>query len=251
MSDGTRIPLADGAALACRFIAQIADVCERVAIAGSIRRGKASVGDVEIVVRPAQGFEERIAALLKSGVVRPRLNVRGNKIAVGKRYKALLMDNIPVDLFVVLPDRDWGPTMLLRTGPGDANQVLVTASGRINSNGDRGIAPDGLTWKDGAILWHGERIQTAEERDVFDLLDLPWVPPHMRTVAVYHRLAERTERIAGYRRAFVGHKPPPAGRDAVYWLVNEWVVPHFLAWPAFGEIIEQKELIDGLGIHPG
>ena len=52
MSEGQRIPLNKAIAISEEFIALISDACERVEVAGSIRRRSGSVGDVEICCIP-------------------------------------------------------------------------------------------------------------------------------------------------------------------------------------------------------
>ena len=52
MSEKRRWPLADARAVAERWLAMLAPVCERVQIAGSARREKPEVGDIELVYVP-------------------------------------------------------------------------------------------------------------------------------------------------------------------------------------------------------
>jgi len=47
-----RIPLAQAHALAEDFITAIYPFCERAEVAGSVRRGQAELGDIEIVAQP-------------------------------------------------------------------------------------------------------------------------------------------------------------------------------------------------------
>jgi len=51
-----RVSLAEAAADAEAFVAAVSPWCERIEVAGSVRRGKRDVGDVEYVVIPK--FEE-------------------------------------------------------------------------------------------------------------------------------------------------------------------------------------------------
>lgn len=208
MSSGEARPLEEMRWKALGMMSLITDCCERIEIAGSIRREKEVVRDVELVAVPK--FEGainllhlRLDTLLKAGYVSKRLNKNDHAISWGDRWRAMSAGSISIDVFIVLPDREWGPTMLLRTGPGAANQVLVTQEGVRNQEGDMGVCPRWLSWRDGA-LWKGEqRVRTPEERDVFMQLGLPYMHPSERTVALYQTWARRRGSIAaqgGYSR---------------------------------------------------
>lgn len=181
--------------VAVAFIWEIKDVVDRLAIAGSLRRGVAEVKDVEIVARPTyigatNMLEYHMQQMLLMNVVHKRKNRAGHDIAWGQsgqdsRFKAFVFREMPIDLFIVLPDRQWGPTFLIRTGSGRANEALVTRYGVRNRNGDRGLLPEGLRFGDGAVWRGSERLDTPEEEDVFNACHLPWIAPPYRTPAEY------------------------------------------------------------------
>lgn len=195
MSEGQRIPHYQALGIAVRVVEQLAGTYERVAIAGSLRRGRETVGDIELVIKPALHgslnlLGMRVNDLLRTKAFTLRQKSNGTQLANGARYKALAFEGIPVDLFIVMPDdREFGPTLLIRTGPGDANQVLVTTAHKRAANGEMGILPPGLRFESGA-LWMGEaQLHTPEEQHVFAACGLPWIPPHLRSVQLYQELA--------------------------------------------------------------
>lgn len=207
MSSGEPRPHGEMLRLAVEVVRLLAPYCQRIAIAGSIRRGKAMVGDIEIVCAPeimnlptgAKGFIQikqdgvkwMCDRLREQDIFSPRLNLQGNPEAWSDRHKRAVYKGAKLDLFVVQPDRSWGYTMLLRTGPGDANGVLVTKLGVRNHDGLYGILPVGYQFREGE-LWRGEmHIPTPEEKDVFAALDLPYIPPPLRSVEMYQRWASR------------------------------------------------------------
>ena len=49
----TRVPLARAQVVAAEVVALLAPACERIEIAGSVRREKTDVGDIEIVCTPS------------------------------------------------------------------------------------------------------------------------------------------------------------------------------------------------------
>lgn len=187
----------------------LAPYCTRIAVAGSLRRGKPMVGDIEIVCAPDEmplptGGRKGFIQVKQNGInwicdrlrdeeiFSPRLNPQGNPESWADRHKRAWYKGAKLDLFIVLPDRSWGYTMLLRTGPGDANGVLVTKLGVRNHDGNLGILPEKYKFFQGE-LWLGDLapIPTPEERDVFAAINLPYIPPPLRSVEMYQRWAAR------------------------------------------------------------
>lgn len=206
MSSGESRPHAEMLSLAMEVIELFAPYCTRIAVAGSLRRGKPTAGDIEIVCQPAfqplptkGGFlhiqQNAINwicdSLRQRDVFEPRLNLNGNPQAWGDRHKRAFYRGVPLDLFIVLPDRSWGWTMMLRTGPGEANGVLVTNEGIRNHDGNQGILPTGFRFSEGELYLRENHIPTPEEPDVFEALGLPYIAPPLRTVEMYQRWANR------------------------------------------------------------
>lgn len=198
MSDGPAISHARGVEVLREVLVLLAGSFTRAAPAGSIRRGKPTVSDVELVIAPAWDgtrnlLNERLDDLLGSKLERRVKNTK--LVAWGKpneltRWKVAVFEHINVDFFIVQHDRQWGPTMVLRTGPYEANRILVTQWGVRNDLGDLSVLPPGLKWRDGA-LWRGElRLDTPEEEHVFAACALPWLPPSLRTVRRYQQWSD-------------------------------------------------------------
>ncbi len=176
-----------GAALAGELIEKLLPACKRLAVGGSLRRGSRDVGDVELIaISDGEALYEVIDGWLADGVVQKRLKGNGSPIAWARRYRAMIYDGVPVDLFITCPPQ-WGLIYLIRTGPGKAdgdwkggaNQFLVT------SRRQRGLLPSDLKIADGWI-WRGEkRVDTPEEVDVFRLLGIPFIAPYLRSISTY------------------------------------------------------------------
>lgn len=188
MSEHPRRPLKEMRAAAERLRAEILPFCERCEIAGSIRRGLPTVADIELVAIarlgdapiPGEMFARRRVDLLHSYCARQvaagnwqhRLDVNGRP-SFGDKYKRLLVDGAPLDLFATTAD-NWGVIFMIRTGPADWSHRFVTAQ-RIG-----GSMPDGWCVSQGA-LWHkGTHVRTPEEACVFEALGLPYVEPSER-----------------------------------------------------------------------
>lgn len=165
--------------------------------AGSVRRGKPFVNDVEYVVRPKMGsataqdglfevpvevdlFDQRLSGLIEAGnVVRYdliELEGGGTRAAPwGQFWKKLDVGGIPFDIFIVPEAEKWGRQLVTRTGPWEFSKALVT------SRMDGGFKPMGVECRDGGVYTSGgELIPTPSERDYFDVLEVPWIEPEER-----------------------------------------------------------------------
>jgi DNA polymerase/3'-5' exonuclease PolX len=66
-----KVPRAEAEAVAAEIMCQLADFCQRWKIAGSIRRKKAEVSDIEIVYVPHQGERESTGDMFDSTKINP------------------------------------------------------------------------------------------------------------------------------------------------------------------------------------
>jgi len=187
-STATRIPLAQARALAAEVEDLLRASCVRLEVAGSIRRGRPDVGDLELVAVPrvdeitvglfgdqveiVDQLGVRVDAFLADGVFTQRLDKNGRH-AYGPRYKRLVYRGTGLDLFTVLPPAQWGTVFLIRTGPHEFSQKLVTQR-RLG-----GWMPNHLREVEGHLQDHttGDVLDTPEEADVFKALGRPWIEP--------------------------------------------------------------------------
>lgn len=202
MSQGKPMPHAEAYATALRLVRQLAPGCERIEIAGSLRRRKPQVRDIEIVAvarwanRPTgdiwsteeryDALEELVAELLGMGALkaRPVENHRANgtidvQYKLGPAFKALLTGmDVPVDLFIVRPPASWGVIFGLRTGPGDWNTRLVDDCKAI---GRRVTGGQVEAWDGVSSSW--QVVPTPEEADFFREVGQAWLEPPERHVS--------------------------------------------------------------------
>ena len=172
MSQGSKRPYAEVLPTAQHIVSVLCDYCQRIEIAGSLRRERPFVGDIEIVAIPK--YETNLFGdpdlsrselkhfLVRKGVVIPKL---------GDKYIQFLYGGYKVDLFMPTAET-WGSIFTIRTGSHDFNMWLMsTRSGQV-----------GVRFEDGRLLrrWNGELIPTPEEADVFEQLQMDFVPPNMR-----------------------------------------------------------------------
>jgi DNA polymerase/3'-5' exonuclease PolX len=179
MSTGVRLLRADALALAERVIDHLRPVCERIEIAGSLRRKKPDVGDIEICCIPRTiRYEDLFGELgpVESLLERSDLlSDIGKLIKGGPHYKQLDLGICNLDLFITTPEK-WGVIFTLRTGPADFSHNLVT----VRQAG--GFLPSYMQVKDGRIWLRGSRevLPTPEERDVFKTIGMNWIEPEYR-----------------------------------------------------------------------
>lgn len=180
-----KLPLADAARHAAALVERLSPACDRIEVAGSIRRRKPEVGDIEVVAIPTPDrdlFGDPAGSLLdplldrlaREGVLSP---TRG-----GHYFKQFLVPAAGCKLDLFLCNRDtWGMVFTIRTGSASFSHRLVTQRDRRTSDGQFGLMPvDCRAYN--ARVWRGTTVlETPEEADVFRVLGLDWIPPEDRS----------------------------------------------------------------------
>lgn len=164
--------LNDGIKIANKLKALLEPYCERIEIAGSIRREKEIVKDVELVLIPKNAnklFNVLGLHLLKTiGEIRYLKN--------GDKYKQFFYLGIKIDLFVACAD-NWGWIYFLRTGSEEfGKQFLWKYKKKYNISNDDKASDDGFLRDE-----NGVKVITLEEIDIFKLINLPYVEPNKRS----------------------------------------------------------------------
>jgi DNA polymerase/3'-5' exonuclease PolX len=192
-------------ALADELAEALSPGCERVSVAGSVRRGKPEVHDLEIVAIPrsefvATGnlfgemseleidhFGPTLREVLDSGRWMFDHVLKRN----GPRYKRLRDERTGVccDLFLATP-AGWGGALAIRTGPSDFSQALVTLALRQGKHVADGYLIHGHPKPDRGCPAGAACpliVPTPEETDFLSALGLPFLAPEHRTIeAIRH-----------------------------------------------------------------
>lgn len=161
--------------IAEKVMRKLSPLCRRIQIAGSLRRMKAEVGDIEIVALPlfaCDMFGMETGDHLLNGFDYSEI---GTLVKNGSKFKQIILnEGITLDLFIVTPPAQWGVQLLIRTGPADYSHKFVmpkTQGGMLHG------------WqkvRDGA-MWAGEKqIATPEEEDVYLAIGMPYIQPQER-----------------------------------------------------------------------
>ena len=171
----TRIPLEQARAVAQGVMEELLPYVDRVEIAGSIRRGKPTVGDVEIVCIPAKYHQADLftdgALVTVPGFVSTVNHWEKIKGSPTGRYtQRRLPDGTTLDLFMARPE-NWGLILAIRTGSKEySHRVLATRWKKL-----------GYTSVGGMLHDHQDKaVPVREERELFELLKLEWAEPEKR-----------------------------------------------------------------------
>jgi len=142
--------------------------CSKINLAGSIRRKKAMVKDIEIVCIPLPYevglFESGIAT-----VVNRWDKVKGELPC--KYTQRILPSGIRLDIFIAT-EENYGFLLAIRTGSAEySHRVLGYA---WTSHGFKSI--------EGILTKAGNPIPTPTEQEFFNLVKLPFIAPELREV---------------------------------------------------------------------
>jgi DNA polymerase (family 10) len=162
--------------LALAIQEQLAPFCEPIEIAGSIRRARPEVNDLDLVLLPKPGQRETIKARCRQ---KCRVVTEGEQnciyelpLAEGRVWQLDLFFARPViqDLLGSEPG-NFGSLLLCRTGSKEHNIYLIEHAKRL-----------GLIWQPyrGVIGTGGRVLASESEAEIFTALDLAFIPPEKR-----------------------------------------------------------------------
>lgn len=206
----TRISLSAAQAIVEELADVLRPACERMEIAGSIRRARPDVKDAEIVAIPkGRDLHDLTDKLVEYGVITKATYGAAGQTRWGDEYRGLLYKGLKVEIFLADAD-SWGNQFWLRTGPGDANTFVMKYLAWRN-------APvrfqEGYVWWS-ASGWHKvqrgksevwaaadrRKLRLPNEEDLFAVLGMPFIPAPLRTEEKYRLLmGARDHRWPDYR----------------------------------------------------
>lgn len=187
MSGGKRWISARASTVASRLVEGLAPHCERIEVAGSMRRGSSEVGDIEIVVVPkiaADLFGDPMGECQLTRALtdmerdrrvrwRTETHVLPKEPRGARRVYSLvaLPEGVPLDIFAVRPPAQWGAIFAIRTGPSSFSARLVSD-----------CRTRGLRCVEGRLVRDadGSTVDTPEEVDFFRECGVQWRAPRDR-----------------------------------------------------------------------
>lgn len=168
--------LAQAKKIAAKYLMALAPYCERISVAGSIRRERPEVKDIEIVCVPKEVKTARDLFSDQSirhpkflEVINSLKRIKGT--AEGKYTQQRLPEGINLDLFMVTKET-WGLQLAIRSGSAEFSHMVLARG--WTSLGYKSC--DGILWKD------GKPVYIREEKELFDLLGLDFMDPKEREI---------------------------------------------------------------------
>lgn len=139
-------------------------------IAGSIRRGRTTIGDVDLLIASNDP-----APIMAQFVSMPQV---ARVLGHGETKSSVELKNgLQMDLRILPPER-WGTALQYFTGSKDHNvKVRTIALDKGYSLNEHALSP---VDEHGKIIEDAEKIYCAREEEVYQRIGLPWIPPEMR-----------------------------------------------------------------------
>jgi len=154
------------------------DAVERVEVAGSIRRWKDTIGDVDVLTA-SEDSQAVVDAFTE-------WEAADDIIEAGSHKSSLRADDVRVDLRVVVPE-EFGAALQYFTGSKDHNvrlrNVAIDQERKLNEYGVfdvSGLDTDPEASTDEDARREGVRLGGETEAEMYEALGLPWIPPELR-----------------------------------------------------------------------
>jgi DNA polymerase/3'-5' exonuclease PolX len=194
LSHKQEIALQQAKKIAGEFISLIQPACEWIEVAGSIRRQKRLVNDIELVVIPkivpskrkkkvqhskkltsfiTIAIDPSLDEILENLVIKRKIQM----IKSGDKYKQFIFWKylLQIDLFIA-NKTNLGYILLLRTGSADYSQNFVTEVKRRGQFRCGKGTRAGYVWN--IKTW--EIVPTPTEQALYALVGIPWLDPPKR-----------------------------------------------------------------------
>jgi DNA polymerase (family 10) len=158
-------------------LAALGPYCQRIEIAGSIRRARDPVGDVDVVCLPHPGQE---AGLRSRAKAKSRAISEGDHSLIVETANGVQVDiwfaaGESCDLLTKTPST-WGTVLLCRTGSKEHNISLCTLA-----------RAQGMRWDPPRGLFRGDALVASDsEHAIFEALGLRFIPPALREAGLNH-----------------------------------------------------------------
>ncbi len=166
----------DAQTIASELVSRLGPHCEQLVIAGSLRRKRPGVNDIDLVLIPKK-LPDFVSAVMDLYGRRPEKC--GEKIIMLEHYESQwhpALKPIQVDLYLATP-KTWATLLLIRTGSKDHNIKLARRAKecgfQLKANGDGLINNSGTP---------DVRLRCDSEAEIFACLGLPYREPWEREV---------------------------------------------------------------------
>lgn len=194
----TTLPLTTAHTLVKSFAEIIRGECEKLVVAGSIRRGQPYVKDAELVAIPKPGLLPLLDRLVELGTISKALYGAGSH-RWGPKYRGLNYGELRVEISLADGD-NWGNMLWLRSGPRDGNEFVM---GYISHTNPAIRFKEGFVWHSAAGWkwlpkgkeheWQADdrvKLRVPDEETLFKLLGMPYIPPGERGEQRYKKFMQ-------------------------------------------------------------
>lgn len=147
--------------IANEVIKRLSPYCKKIEVAGSIRRRKPQVNDIDLVLIPNDLWN-----------LHPELMKLGQLKMSGKKIMRVMIGSTQVDIYVA-DEATWATLLLIRTGSKENNIRLCSRAKAMGWH----LAASG----DGLFNETGERIAGDTEISIYNALGLPYQEPWERS----------------------------------------------------------------------
>ncbi len=165
--------LVEARRFADEVVERLAPYCERIEVAGSIRRERPTIGDIEIVCIPqtvevANGFFDNKHIRHPGFITAVQQWKRVRGLPTGKYTQRILPAGAKLDVFMASDD-NWGLILAIRTGSARfSHEVLARSWVRSGFHSIGGHLVRERT---------GYQPDVRSEEELFELIGLDWVAP--------------------------------------------------------------------------
>lgn len=173
-SYGVRIDAEKARATVDRIV-RISPPGGRLEAAGSLRRGKPTVGDVDIVL---DGTDPAWVSRVLTAIAGLAGEQNCHRTKKDGTLKSVMLDGVPAELYISRPNA-WGAMWLFTVGSGAWNIYQRAVANR------KGLMLSQFGLFEPTVDHKGKRVAeklvaAREERDIFEALGMPYVEPEDR-----------------------------------------------------------------------
>ena len=172
----SKMTLEHAMSMAKQFADEIEPYILRCEIAGSIRRRKSVVGDLELVVI-AKPIHDLFGTPASESELDMWATAQQNYALAknGKRYKQFIAaDGVAIDVFIATP-ANYGYILMLRTGGKEFSRQMVTPTYQ------GGLLPPGVTVNGGSVFVGGQPVEVPDEDELFRIWGMNPIAPKSRS----------------------------------------------------------------------
>lgn len=187
-SSGKRLPLGLAMPIAEALVERMSEVkgVERCAFAGSLRRGKESIGDIDVLAVAGDAEAAREAFCTHGSVTKvlargeTKCSVRLSLEGLGGRFKVDGNAEVQADLRLV-PGESWGAALMYFTGSKEHNvRLRERALSKGMTLNEYGLFPEDKDNPTPPQQRGVEPVASETEEDIYEALGVAYVPPTMR-----------------------------------------------------------------------